>query len=492
MSTSSGAATLTIATTVGSMRGTMREGVVHFARVPYAKPPVGNRRFALPERIEPWSDIRDCTQAGPIPPQFPSRLEKVMGPCRAATSEDCLHLDIWRPEAASKAPVLVFLHGGAFMTGGGSLACYNGETLARESSAIVVNVSYRLGALGFLPVAGIAPPNLGLQDQVAALRFIREIIGSIGGDPDNITLLGQSAGAYSIAVFLANDRLRPLFARGVMLSTPLGLDLPRTDETAPLGEIFLAALGDGPLSRDAVCALPLETLMAAQGALLKATAGGLAQVAPPFVPVIDGDLIAQNPLHALASGVAAGTPILIGTTRDEMLAFYFQDPALDAAAEEILNEALARRQRPEAEALAHRPEAARAPATTLQQLADLEGEALFFAPTRAVAAGHSRAGGEAFAYSFDWPSPTAGIGACHCIELPFLFATFDAMAAAPMIAGADPLERAGLGRIFRAAIAAFARGGAPDGAELGTWSAYGDEGAVMHFDRQTAAHSTRA
>jgi len=192
-------------TSLGRVRGLDLGNVVHVSNLPYAHTPVGPRRFDLPHPPQPWGDVRDGTEPTPVPPQLPSRLAAVMGEYPAAQSEDCLKLDIWVPKGAAQAlPVMVFIHGGAFMTGGGGLPCYDGAVLAHRGQVIVVTVSYRLGMLGFLVLENIAPPNLGLHDQMAALRFIRREIASFGGDADSVTVVGQSAGALSIAAFLAN------------------------------------------------------------------------------------------------------------------------------------------------------------------------------------------------------------------------------------------------------------------------------------------------
>ncbi|WP_316208029.1 carboxylesterase family protein, partial [Bradyrhizobium sp. SZCCHNR3008] len=176
-------------TPFGRLRGARSEGVTAFRRVPYAEAPVGPLRFEMPSVPPRWGGVRDAVAAGPIPPQNPSRLDVVMGTYDVEQSEDCLHLDVWTGHAAGdRAPVLVFIHGGAFMTGGGSLPCYDGGILAKDNGLVVVNVSYRLGILGFFPHPGLGGLNLGLHDQVAALRWIAQAISVFGGDPQRITV----------------------------------------------------------------------------------------------------------------------------------------------------------------------------------------------------------------------------------------------------------------------------------------------------------------
>src|SRR5829696_6547352 len=194
-----------VATTdCGTLRGTHEQGVAVFRAVPYAAPPVDTLRFKPPARPAPWTGERDATVDGPIAPQGPSRLRAAMGDFSYPQSDDCLTLTIWTPSPdAARRPVLVWLHGGAFISGAGSLPWYSGATMARRGDVVVVGVNYRLGALGFMHLPGVSLPNLGLLDQFAALEWVSRNIAAFGGDPDNITIAGQSAGGFSVLAMLA-------------------------------------------------------------------------------------------------------------------------------------------------------------------------------------------------------------------------------------------------------------------------------------------------
>src|SRR5260221_464693 len=179
---------LVVRTGAGDLRGARVNGIAVFRGVPYAAAPVGELRFAPPQPVPAWRGVRDAVKDGPIAPQGRSRLAHVMGDFERPQSEDCLTLNIWTPAADSKKrPVLVWVHGGAFASGAGSLPWYSGERFAANGDVVVVSMNYRLGALGFLCLPGISDGNLGLLDQVAGLRFARDNIAAFGGDPDNVT-----------------------------------------------------------------------------------------------------------------------------------------------------------------------------------------------------------------------------------------------------------------------------------------------------------------
>ncbi|MCK9511855.1 MAG: carboxylesterase family protein [Pigmentiphaga sp.] len=470
-------------TPCGLLRGRRQEGVTAFLRVPYAAPPTGERRFAPPAPA--WAGERDAARPGPIPPQLTSRLSRVMGDPPVPQDEDCLHLDIWVPDGADPsqpAPVLAFIHGGAFMTGGGSLPMYRGHELARRTGLVVVNISYRLGILGFLPIPGLAPANLGLQDQIAALRWIHSGIAGLGGDPGAVTLAGQSAGGYTIATLMACPATQGLFQRAVVMSAPLGLSLPTADDSAALCAALFRTLDLPSGDPGALRQLPVEALLQAQGRLAREWASTLANVSPPFVPVADGEWIRGEPLDALLDGTASPCPAIFGYTREEMAAFYAGDARLAEAADLIVQDRFGQRHGSRAEVELALARARRSPGDALAVLGDLGTRELFASP--AIAAGRARQarGHDTYLYRFDWQSPLPGYGACHCIDLPFLFGNLDDWRESPMVNTADRAETTGLSHVFQDLIAAFARTGRPAGPALPPWPAC-DHDALLSFDR---------
>jgi para-nitrobenzyl esterase len=312
---------LMVEITSGLLRGTRIDGVSVFRGIPYAAPPVGPLRFAPPQRVMAWQNVRDATRDGPIAPQGRSRLAHVMGDFERPQSEDCLTLTLWTPEADSaKRPVLVWIHGGAFSSGAGSLAWYSGEEFVTQDDIVVVSINYRLGALGFLYLPGISDGNLGLLDQIAALRFVRENIAAFGGDPDNITLVGQSAGAASIAILMTMPEAQGLFRRAIMQSTPFGRMSRNSEDAHRIGRRLLDVLGLDLNERDKVLALPASHFVAAQSEVARAEKN-FADAQAPFGPVIDGKIYSRDARIALEAGAGADIDVMIGTTREEMAAF---------------------------------------------------------------------------------------------------------------------------------------------------------------------------
>ena len=424
-----------VETEPGWLRGVRREGVVQFRGVPYALPPTGERRFGPPEPPPPWTGERDATRHGPIPPQLPSRLRSVMGdPEPLPQGEDCLTLTISTPARGEKPrPVLVWVHGGAYLTGSGSLAWYDGACLAREGDLVVVGVNYRLGALGYLCQPGLSDGAQGVEDVLAAVRWVRANVGAFGGDPERITLMGQSAGGGMIGYLLARGQARGLFRRAILQSAHLGrppFSRARGEErTARLAQL----LGLDPgRPREVIAGFQeaaVEALLEGTAALARETARP-GDTAPPLLPVVD-DLSTVTSFVDGAAGGANGIDLLIGTTRDEARAF-IGTPAFAADG-------------PDVERVT---ESFRAPALRLAE---------------AVPA--------AWVYRFDWSPPGSTIGACHCIELPFVFGTGEAWRGAPMLAGADVGEVARLTRRIQGAWIAFAHTGDPSTGDA-PWPSY--------------------
>ncbi len=458
-------------TALGDLRGEWQDGIAAFRGVPYATPPLGELRFAAAAPIRSWSGLRDATQHGPIAPQLPSRLRVAMGDYVRESAEDCLTLTICTPRSDGKArPVVVWLHGGAWISGAGSLDWYDGSRLAREGDIVFVGVNYRLGALGWLHRPGIVDVEGGTSDMIAALAWVRDHIAGFGGDPACVTVMGQSAGATSIGRMLMLPDARALFRRAIMQSGGFGRGAYASSMAAARADQLLRLLDIDPQRGDALArlrAVDVPRLLVAQGELARANAR-FAQTMPPFMPVLPSAMTQAAMLGAIADG-ADGKAVLIGATADEVHAFYAADPAMenpsaDAVAARFGGEAMLARYR------ARRPGA-----SAMDLLADLGTDETFLLPAMRLAEAIARRDGNVYAYLFDWAAPASRFKSCHCIDLPFVFGTLDAWQDAPMLSGGDAAQMAALSAAMRRAWIAFVRTGDPAHDALPDWPRYDAE-----------------
>ncbi|HSZ40223.1 MAG TPA: carboxylesterase/lipase family protein [Trebonia sp.] len=475
-----------IRTASGLVRGTVSgDGVLAVRGIPYAAPPAGERRFQPPVPPASWTGVRDATAFGPTalkadyPPPFDALLPEVGIP-----GDDCLNLNVWTPGTDGGAPVLVWLHGGAFANGSGSAPCYDGTAFARDG-AVLVTLNYRLGADGFAYFGDPGTvPNLGLLDQVMALRWVRDNIAAFGGDPDRITVFGQSAGAMSIGALLAMPDAAGLFRRAVLQSGAAHHSITRA--TASLISRRLAALLGVDPSPAAFAGVPPEKLLAAQQQLRTeisldpdpARWGEVAFNLMPFEPVIDGTVLPRDPYRAATEDQAPGIELLIGTNTDEFRLFTVPTGIFAAVTDQVVRATAARYELDPDAALAvyrdGRPDAAPG-----ELHARLVTDWFYRIPALRLAEAHGRQHpGTAYVYEFAWQPPTFGglLGACHAAELPFVFGTLDTCTA--LLGEAPPAE---LSAAMRSAWIAFAATGSPG------WPAY-EPGAriTMRYDTTPA------
>jgi para-nitrobenzyl esterase len=466
----------TIRTTEGIVEGGWEQDVAAFRGIPYARAPVGPRRWAPPAAVEPWKGIRPARAAGPIPPQHPARLEAAMGPMRApGVSEDCLTLNVWTPDPAGgeALPVVVFLHGGGYLAGAGSAEWYDGRLMARRGPVVVVTINYRLGALGYLylppALTGGEPiANLGLQDQRLALEWVSSNIQAFGGDPARITVIGQSGGAHSIVGLQGASRAIGLFQRAVLQSAPLGMPAAPAATAERSTRIFLEELGMSDPTLEDLRALPLTRILEAQRATLARTATP-GRLDPPFHLTVDGVVLTEDPIERAADYLGE-VDVLLGFTTDEASAFFaFDEPLWQLRADALVASVRERAGDDIAAELQHYVEHAD-DGPPARALVDMVSDAYMIAPTVELA---ERLGGgrPVHLYRMGWSSDAVEgrLGACHTIELPFVFNTFEAWSQAPMLGTAEPDELRGLGRRVQDAWLAFAESGVPQHDDLPTW-----------------------
>ena len=452
-------------TSLGPLRGIWGNGVAVFRNVPYAAAPIGDRRFAPPEPPTRWVEMRDASQHGPIAPQPPSRLRVAMGDFGRLQDEDCLSLTICTPAPDGRSrPVLVWLHGGAWISGAGSLDWYDGTQLAREGDIVFVGVNYRLGALGWLHRPGIVDAEAGTLDMIAALTWVGEHIAAFGGDPGCVTVMGQSAGATSIGRLAMLPEARGLFHRVIMQSGGYGRGAYTSAVATQRGDQFLRLLDIDPQSAGALArlqAVAVPRLIAAQGELARASAR-FAQTMPMFMPVVPTAMTQPEMLDAIADGLD-GKPVLVGATADEVHAWFAADPSMRDPPDDAV---LARF---DGAARLARYRARRPGASAMDLLADIGTEETFLLPAMRLAETIARRGGRAFSYLFDWAPPASRFRSCHCIDLPFVFGTFPAFADAEMLAGGDAMQMQALSTCIRHAWIAFVRSGDPGHEAIPPW-----------------------
>ena len=474
---------LNVETRRGWVRGTFEGDVRVFRGIPFAKPPVGPRRFGAPEPPEPWRDVRDATRFGPASHQASRPLAAILGILVDEESEDCLNLNVWTPAPGDGArrPVMVWIHGGAWVIGSGSERTYDAAHLVRRGDVVVVTINYRLGPFGFLRTrelgAGLdTTGNQAMLDQLAALEWVRDEIAAFGGDPDNVTVFGESAGSVNIACLLTMPRARGLFHRAVLQSGSLNLTRPPAAAIDVTRQI-LAEVGLAPADARRLRDVPAKDLMAA----VNAVAGR--SVIPPFSPVADGELIPARPFAAIAEGSARGVPLIVGTNLEEMKLYRFLDPALEQLDEAALLQRCAMlfpgadpdgRSRAERAVDTYRSaRRTRGEDTSpVETWLAISTDHIFRAGALKLAELHARHTPDVFVYQFEWKGKEPGRpqGSIHALELPFVFGTL-ATSEIGAIAGRTPAAEALSGHMQDAWLA-FARSGKPRATGLPEWPPY--------------------
>ncbi|MCA9494665.1 MAG: carboxylesterase family protein, partial [Myxococcales bacterium] len=456
----------------GPVVGTTDGAVRAFLGIPYAEPPVGALRFRPPVPASPWAAPLDARSYGRQCPQI--------GGGAAIGDEDCLVLNVWSPEGAVDRPVMVFVHGGSFTSGSGSVDTYEGTNLAANGDAVIVTINYRLGALGFLVTDALEAEssdgrvgNVGIQDQVMALEWVRENIAAFGGDPDNVTVFGESAGGISTCILATIPAAEDVMDKAILESAAGCHHLGSVDgpgavggNAAPLdyGADMVDALGctDAPDLLDCLQAAPVEDFLDLVTATSLLSDAMNARFPAPWV---DGTFVPEQPGARFASG-DVDLPMIVGTTADEATMFLGTQAPLTWFGVDDQVEAFV------------------GPGPLVDAVLDIYDfwtfplprdaylgfatDVMFSCPSRAIADATSE-GAPTYLYEFrDVQLTTAVLGAHHALEIPYLFDTFGSMAMLP-----TPSERA-LGADMRRAWTRFAATGSPE--VDGGWAPYTDGG----------------
>lgn len=470
-----------VETRYGRLAGIREDGLCVFRGVPYAQPPTGDLRFRPPQAPHPWRRVRAATAFGAMAPQPRNTMGLASHPDGSLTGEDCLSLNIWTPATDRPTrPVLVWLHGGEFLSGTGAASLYSGEHLARRGNAVVVTLNYRLGALGFLSHPDLrceetgAAGNWGLLDQLGALDWLADHVAHFGGDPSNVTLIGEGSGAASAAILMGTPSAQGLFQKAIVQGGHPALC--STEDAARAAELLCGELGLRPGDFGALRKIPSQAIVEAHQRCAM-----VRDARPPlFQPALDGGLLKKTPLDEIRDGISQGIPLLIGTGRADWRPFSLADPHACGLDEPELLRRLACELPGEngagtpIAALAvetyTRARRTRAMGAAPAELwSAIQADRNVRIPALRFAECHQRTGSPIYSSLFSWSSAPAngGLDLCQGLEIPFAFGTWDR----PELR--DFLGRGGVARRLAARVQdawlAFAHSGEPGHPDLPPW-----------------------
>lgn len=473
-----------VTTTLGKLQGAEDDGCAVFRGVPFAQPPVGELRWRPPEPLDPWNEIRDATEfsASAMQRQLGGDVGDLIGIPAQTQSEDCLYLNIWTPACdRHKRPVMVWIHGGGNVVGSGTQPRIDGRRLAMTGDVVVVTLNYRLGVFGWMhaPILG-AYGNEGLLDQTAALFWVRREIEAFGGDPNNVTVFGQSAGGFDIAHLMAMPAATGAFDKAIPMSGSLIETISKV-EARNVAEKFMLRFG-GWDDAERMRSVSADDLLDYQ---VELTGGGLGGAR--FGPVADGYSLGLDAEVRIGAGIQTkGMPMLIGHTKDEFNLFTsarsdtqnMSDNDLLAAATAPFGgmraaEGIDRYQR----ARDVRGEAT----DNLSVWNAIMTDSMFRIPAVRTAEAQSRHTESVWSYRFDYPSPAydGALGSCHSLDIPFIWGTYEAENMRRFCGEATP-ELAALSETMMETYLSFAKTGNPNNEHLPEWPTYDtDDRAVM-------------
>lgn len=484
-------------TRYGKLEGQEQDGLFLFQGIPFARPPVGALRWMAPQPPEPWNGTRAARSFAPVAPQNSTSVDPDVdlvlnhpGP----QNEDCLYLNVWSPGLdRARRPVMVWIHGGGFERGSSSNPLYSGAALARRGDVVVVTIAYRLGTLGFLRLIEATDGRIpatgdeALLDQIAALEWVRDNIEQFGGDPGNVTVFGESAGAMSIGTLMAMPAARGLFHKAILQSGACHT-VVSAERATRVGEWLVAKLAAQGMS-DLRQVPAAEFLRLTQGGLLAARELKLS--GSMFAPVVEGELVPRWPSDGVAEGQAASVTTLVGTTLDEIKFFAGRDQVKVENRDDLTARLARAFPAPVAQTLVetyHSARAARGDSLDPFELYSAIGTDRWFRiPAIRLAQAQSENSGCAFSYLFTWKSIAAGgrFGACHTIEIPFVFGTVQAPGSERYLGTGAAVDK--LAAQTQDAWLAFARRGDPSCELIGSWPAYDSaRRATMTMGAQTA------
>ncbi|MBO0960050.1 carboxylesterase/lipase family protein [Neobacillus sp. MM2021_6] len=453
-------------TRFGMVEG-IREGEICIWKgIPYAAPPIHSLRFRAPQPPESWLGVREAKKFGPASLQSESLAMKFLGDSPTNTSEDCLYLNIWSPGSDTKRrPVMVWIHGGSFMYGSGSSHLYDGKSFAEQGNVVIVTLNYRLGVFGFLHLSDMGGEayrgsgNCGLLDQVAALKWVKENIEAFGGDPNNITIFGESAGAVSVGNLLSMPIAKGLFHKAILQSGTARCKVP-VEKANEMTEQLLSELQVNPKDLSELEKIPGETILKAIN-IFPRTA---------FGPVGDGINMSANPEKVLDEGFASDIPVLVGTTKDESLLFTHFDPMWEQMDQSTLQNFFELSFHPYWKNVSQYVWQGKEVNRSLYE--DAMTHYVFTVPAYFFCASQARLGAPVWMYRFDYESSVSDgdLKAFHALEIPFVWNNLRNKETENMT-GNDP-HRYKLAEQMHLGWIAFAHHGDPNITELPNWPKY--------------------
>jgi para-nitrobenzyl esterase len=477
-----------VKTKAGKVEGAYKDGLYMFKKVPYAAPPVGELRWLPPQPVKSWDGVRPAKEFGPIAPQNPMAGGIIIQEPQPQ-DEDCLFLNIWTKGLDdARRPVMVWIHGGAFIIGSGTEAMYTGGKLASYGDVVLVTINYRLGALGFMNLDVVtggripASGNEGLLDQIAAIEWVRDNIAAFGGDPDNITVFGESAGGMSIGTLMSMPAAKDKFPKAILESGAANT-VSDLDEAVAMSNEYLKVLGLTGNDVEALRVLTTKQLLDAQQQLTIIMQEKEHRVTP-FQPLVDGRVIPGRPIEAIRKGSAKNVVAIIGTNLEEWKLFAMMEPGFKDMDEAAMlgrlsgmlpDESLTGLVEGYRKARTARGDAA-SPADILTAI---QTDIMFRMPAINLVEAQRDNGQAVYNYLFTWKSPVMGgvMGACHTLEIGFVYGQHD-----DTFCGTGP-DADRLSRCMQDAWLAFARTGDPSCETAGKWPVYGKERLTMILDK---------
>jgi para-nitrobenzyl esterase len=453
-----------VSTSAGRVRGRVEHGNAVFRGIPFAQPPLGELRFQAPQPVTSWDGVRDAGEFGPPCPQASFPGDPVPPP---DTTGEWLTVNVWTPDPGARAlPVLVWIHGGAYLFGSGGPG-YDGTPFA-SAGTVFVSCNYRLGMEGFAQIPG-APANRGLLDAIAALRWVKDNIERFGGDPAHVTVFGESAGAGVIAALLAMNDASGLFNRAIAQSVPGTFFSP--DLAGSVTDAVAAAAGL-PVTYDALAGADPMRLVAAQMDVTARMAefrdwGGVRVTVTPFSPVVDGEVLTRAPWRALIAGAARDVELLTGHNKDEYRLFIAREGRLGRITDEEANVVLDYFAPAPDGPAGYRKAYPGADAGGLYEVAFSDW--LFRMPTLHLAQAHAMSGGTTYLYELAAQAPAGPFGACHALDVPLVFGAYGEGIGELLTGPEPPPAFVALGDLMRREWVSFATCGSPG------WAAYGTE-----------------